>query len=244
MSSEGEQLEEVVARIQQRVQSRLSFADKQVHSCAATLALIRIMIAHAHGLIAVSGHAFAETGSAHVRAMFEAWIDIYAILEPGREEENARRCIIFGLIEFRDHSIANSALSRAELQQIEDALNPYRQEYGGLVADVERQRTKRDQRNSFYWTGVSRGKLIKRMEGAGIGDTLRSIYKLLSWDAHHVIAVALQTSIGTDEVGEVQVRFHPLQLPGDSAAFNRELACKMLVKAWLQVSKHLQVEPG
>jgi hypothetical protein len=122
LSEEAAQLKLVITRIHERVNSRLSFADERVDSGAATLALMRIMLSHGKALVAVSSQHFAETGSSHVRAMFEAWIDIYAILEPGKEEENARRCVVFGLLEFRDHSIAVGTLSATDLAHIEDAL--------------------------------------------------------------------------------------------------------------------------
>lgn len=243
LPGDGARLEIVISRVESRVMSRLTFPDEQVDSAAATIALLRIMLAHAHAVVMVSAQPFAEAGSANVRAMLEAWVDIYSILEPQREEENARRCVIFGLLEFRDHSIAMSALSADDLANIDIALSPYAQTHPALVADVELQRTKKDKRNSQYWSGTSRGELIARMEAKGVATTLRRIYKLLSWDAHHVVAVALQTSIRTTEQGGIEVGFHPLQLAENTAAFHRELASKMLIKAWLQIAKHLGVDP-
>ena len=241
---EGAKLEAVIARIQRRITSPLEFPDEKVASAAATLALLRIMIAHAQVVALVGAEAFAEASSANVRTMFEAWVEIYSILAPGSEEENARRCVVFGLLEFRDHSVASRTLSAEEEAQIEAEIAPYREKYPDLVANVEQQRTKKDPRNSNYWTGTGRGELIRRMEERGVASTLRSIYKMLSWDAHHVIAVALQTTIRTNESGSLEVGFHPLQLPEDTGAFNRTLAARMLIKAWLQVAKHLGIDPG
>lgn len=240
---EGAKLEAVIARVQRWITLPVEFPDGKVDSAAATLALLRIMITHAQVVALVGAEAFVEASSANVRTMLEAWMEICSILAPGREEENARRCVVFGLLEFRDHSVATRTLSAEEEAQIETEIAPYREKYPDLVADVEQQRTKKDPRNSHYWTGTGRVELIRRMEAQGVASTLRGIYKLLSWDAHHVIAVALQTTVRTNDSGSLEVELHPLQLPEDTGAFNRTLAARMLLKAWLQVCRHLGIDP-
>jgi hypothetical protein len=241
-SDEGARLEMVISRIESRIMGSLEFPDEKAASGAATLLLLRIMVAHAHIVAFASTQPFAEASSANVRAMFEAWVEIYSILHPGDPEENARRCIIFGLLEFREQALAVGTLSPEEEAQVESQIVPYREKYPRVVADIEMQRTNKDPRNSHYWTGTSRSELIRRMEERGVASTLRRIYKLLSWDAHHVIAVALQTTIRTNELGKIEIDFHPLQLPEDTGSFNRGLATKMLVKAWFQVATHLGIK--
>jgi hypothetical protein len=239
---EGNRLEKTITRIEARLNGTLSFADAKADSAAVTLALLRIMVAHAQSIVTVCATPYAEATGANVRAMMEAWIEIYSILEPGKEEENARRSVVFGLLEFRDHSIATGHLDQAELDRINDELASYRAIHGLLVADIEALRSGKGKRNRHYWTGKSRSALLKGMEDQGVASTLRSIYKMLSWDAHHVIAAALQSSVQTDAKGDIQVSFHPLALAEDTAAFNRYLAVQMLVRACLQVGKHLAVD--
>jgi hypothetical protein len=240
-SDEGARLEQVISRIESRIMGSLEFPDEKASSGAAILLLLRIMVAHAHLVSFASTQAFAEASSANVRAMFEAWVEIYSILHPGDPEENARRCIIFGLLEFREHALAVGTLSPEEEAEVHAQMLPYREKYPELVADIELQRTKKDPRNPHYWTGTSRSELIRRMEERGVGSTLRRMYKLLSWDAHHVVSVALQTTIRTNEFGKLEINFHPLQVPEHTGAFNRVLALKMLVKAWFQVATHLGI---
>lgn len=240
----GDELERVISRIRARLEASFSFPDEKVDSASAILALLRIMLAHAEAIVLVSKTPFAETGSANARAIFEAWVEIYSILEPGCEEANARRCVVFGLLEFRDHSIATGHLDADDLAKLEAVIAPYRVKYAGLIADVELQRTGKDKRSSQYWTGKGRGALMDAMEARGVASKLRSIYKMLSWDAHHVIAVAMRSSIRTNEEGTLEVGFQALQLPADSAEFNRYMAVQMLVKAWYQITTHLGIGPG
>jgi uncharacterized protein DUF5677 len=241
---EREGLERVLSRIEARLDTRFSFPDEKTHSAAATLALFRLMLAHAHAIRILGETPYAETAGANVRAMFEAWVDIYNILEPGREEINARRSIIFGLLEFKEHSISTGHLDTDDIAKLDAHLAPYRTEFPDLVQDVELQRTRKDPRNSNYWSGTSRSELIKRMEVAGVGSTLRSIYKMLSWDAHHVVAVALRASIRQTDDGTIDVGFEMLQTAEEAATMARYLAVRMLVKAWLQVTTHLGIDPG
>jgi hypothetical protein len=234
----------VIARIEQRVESRLGFPDEKVHSGAAVLLLMRIMLAHGKALTLLEVGPLATTGDVHLRAMFEAWIDLWAVLDSKDPEDQARRMIVFGLVEFRDHNPTTAGLSTEDRAHLEEALRPYKENFAALVQDIELQRTNKDPRNRFYWSGLSRTEQIRRMQARGVSDTLLDIYKLLSWDAHHVLAVALRTTIRKDEAGELQVMFHPQLLPEDSAHLNGTLAIKMLVKAWLPITKHLQLDPG
>src|SRR6185437_4776909 len=241
---DGDQLGRVVSRIEARLDSTFSFADEKAHSAAATLALLRMMVAHANAILAVSVTPYAETAGANARAMFEAWLDIYAILEAGHEEDNARRFVGFCVLVFRDYSIATGRLDDDDISKINMMIEAHRIERPQILADVKLQRTTKHRRNSHYWTGTSRTALIKLMEDRGVGSALRSIYKMLSWDAHHVIVVALRSSIATHPNGATEVGFHALQTPTQAALVNRYLAVKMLVKAWWQVTQHLGIDPG
>lgn len=241
---EGNQLEQAIDRIEARLGSTLTFADSKADSAAVTIALMRIMIAHVRAIAIVGATPYAEATGANVRAMMEAWIEIYSVLEPGKEEDSARRSVVFGLFEFRDHSRVTGHLDQAELDSIDNAIAPYRAKHGAMVADIEALRSRKDPRNRNYWTGTSRSALLERMETRGVASTLRSIYKMLSWDAHHIIAPALQSSVQTDSNGDIQVGYHPLAVPEDTAAFNRYLAVQMLTKAWIQVGNHLSVDLG
>ena len=240
----GDELESLIAHIETRLDSRFEFPDSKVDGGAATLGLLRIMLIHAHAIVAISNTPFAEAATANVRVMFEAWVEISTILEPGLEESNARRSVVFGLLEFRDHGDATGRLDEADFAKLDEVLRPYRTKYPELVADVEVQRTKKDPRSSQYWTGTSRSVLLAKMEQRGLASKLRSVYKMLSWDAHHVIAVALRSKIHANDDGSLETRFGILQPAGEYAEVNRFLAVQTLVKSWFAIATYLGVDPG
>lgn len=237
-------LDTVISRVEKRVTSTLTFADEKAESAAVTVALIRIMVDHARAVSLLTSSRLGETANAQVRSMMEAWIEIVAVLDGPDPEENARRSVVFGLLEFGDHGRQTGHLDEADYAQLEATLRPYREKHTALVDDVEAQRSGKDRRHRHYWTGVSRSELLKRMEERGLASQLRSVYKLLSWDAHHVIAAALQSSVSTDTNGVINVGYHPMGFDEDGDVFTRYLAVQILSHAWVQVAQHLAVDAG
>jgi hypothetical protein len=238
-------LDTTISHVANRLATTLSFADEKPESAAVVVALIRIMVDHAKAISLLTSGRLGETANAQVRSMMEAWIEIVAVLDGPDPEENARRSVVFGLLEFGDHGRQTGHLDEEDYAQLDAKLRPYRENHSELVADVEAQRSGKDKKRSrLYWTGVSRSELLKRMEERGPAAHLRSIYKLLSWDAHHVIAAALQSSVTTDANGVINVGYHALGLEEDGAVFTRYLAVQILGHAWVHVAQHLAVDAG
>jgi hypothetical protein len=114
----------------------LSFADAKADSAAVTLALLRIKVAHGQAIVSVCATPYAEDRGEHARHDGSLDRDIQQP-RTGKEEENARRSVVFGLLDFRDYSVGTGHLDQAELDRINDELAFYRAIHGLLVADIE-----------------------------------------------------------------------------------------------------------
>jgi hypothetical protein len=111
-----------------------------------------------------------------------------------------------------------------------------RQHHSALVSEVEAARGKRGA-GSRYWSGKGPNALIDAVQPAIDSRTdLSGYYKLASWDAHHVMAPALDAGViyGGEEV---RIQFGPRHPPAEAATFASGVAIYFLRSRWELLSE-------
>ena len=243
-------LDQPLDYLQRHVKDQLNFPDEDVEAVAATMALLRTMIAQAEAIRLLAKSEFAEAGASSLRTIFEAWCDLRAILTDGDRNENGRRFRIFALLEFRDYirsQVSATDDHASELSDIAKELKPYEREYAALVAQIEQERKK----GAKLWSAKTRTAMLKTMDAAPPpsgktrledATTLVQIFKVLSWESHNILVGILDVKIGTDENGQTRLQFGHRQTQQEAGAFNCAMAERMLGDSWIQFQRAFKLD--
>ena len=250
LERDAARLDTALAYLQRRLKTRLDFPDEEVEAVAATMALLRTMVAQAEAIRLLAKSEFAEAGSSNLRTIFEAWCDLRAILGDGDRNANGRRFRVFALLEFRDYiksQVSESDDQASELADIENELEPYQRSHKDLVAQIEKEREK----GAKLWSGKTRTAMLRALDAAPTASgktrpedvpTLVQIFKVLSWESHNILIGVLDVKIDTDEKGETRILFGHRQTQREAGAFNCAMAERMLGDSWMQVQRAFKIE--
>jgi hypothetical protein len=239
IQTQNESLEALLAHLRGELSDlRIQKADSDLAN--ALFAILRLMLVHAEATRMLAKTPAAEATGANVRAAFEAWIDIRYILSIGDPMENALRNAIFGLLEFGNYARDATTVSAEELQHVAQLVEYYRDKAPSIVAEEEARFT--DKRRPLYWSGKSRAKMLDLIDAKDPNViSLSRVYRLFSWDAHHVINVALESrQIGED--GKEGIQIVPKMDPSEVGVFNSAIIARMLGDAWVKICRALRIK--
>jgi len=138
-----------------------------------------------------------ETAIPNLRSLLEAFGELNYLLDGPDRLDRAHTAFLFALREIRDF-LKKWGEDADELTKVEQQL----EEKGHLVPGAHRAAL--DARN--FWTTSGRAELINKaldaaLRGAGVAPDAalgRQLYKLLSWDEHHVMATFLAIELNPE----------------------------------------------
>jgi len=219
--------------------------DELVEAAGACFSFLRVMLSHAAIVRDTSDKENAEAATANVRAMLEAYAEIYHILQQPDINAAGVRNIIFALLELRDFmTISPVADFTEDLKHIERKLDHYRSRFNDVVSEVEKLRNPDKGKGQIYASG-GRTKLVDATgEDLEDPESPARLYRVLCWDAHHVVTTALDLTI---EYGPDAINFstHSRIDFTTQGMLNRHAATMLLVRSWSLMRKKLRItEPN
>jgi hypothetical protein len=235
---EAARLELIIPRARKMLARRREIPDEDADIGAAMLALVHAMLDHADAILTLSRTPQAETGMAHLRVMLEGWMELESILTIGDARQNALRYAIFGALELRDTFVATGQ-DPEDIAAANARVEEYRARAPEAVAAEEKRRAKK--RRPHFWSDMGRSKTLAAIDAAqGTDKTLVHLYKVLSWDAHHIVAPALNVWFDRSG-GELRINYELRQTPEEASLFIRATAARILDATGPHVAKVLRI---
>ncbi len=164
------------------------FGEEDHDVAVVATALLRKALIQATAALTIVQTEVAEAAIPNVRSLFEAFGELHCLLQAPDELSKARTAFLYALRQLRDYSFKwnddPNGLARVNAQL---------EEIGRAVPDAYAEALARQN----YWTKIGRAQLIENAlvaatAAAGLGADLGNrLYKLLSWDEHHVMATLL-----------------------------------------------------
>ena len=178
--SESQRLAWLIGEVEERASSGTSpaIAPSDVSLLLVTTSMVEVALQYTkaiHALITAGLHLAAGPIE---RGLWELWNDFRYLLMTPDPERQALKVLINASMEVRDFIGKNRPDDRTSQMSIERGLESYRGEDPDLFEEVLLQRKKR----RFHWSGLSFTEVARAVSG----DT--RVYKILSWDAHNLLA--------------------------------------------------------
>jgi hypothetical protein len=205
-------------------------AIEELVSIAAT-AMFRAGYVQAAGVHTLCKSKQWEAAGANIRGLVESVIELHELFKVGSSNENSIKMLVFALLQLREYHQQQNG-SAVEIARLDKRLADLETAGPGPYAEVVQQIAKGKPR---YWPGRSRSAMLadtdkwaSQVLPAEAPDLLKQGYKLLSWEAHHVM-VLLQY-IGNVPAGS-SAMVVTMQGPEDPE-FYAGFAARMLALAW------------
>jgi hypothetical protein len=214
----------------------------KVEVAAAVLSWYRAMITEAEAISLLCATEHAESAASNLRSLCEAWLQLRYTLKCATDPNDAaRRARTFALLEFHDYLLAKGAIA-AELKLVTDEIAAVRALDPIVVAELEKGRATTGPARLKYWSGKGPTGLIADVQRTIDPLTrLSDYYKLASWDAHQVMAPALNASL--DPGPPPRLRLKAKLEPAEDAMFFEAVALYFLQDGYSLIASYFDWPP-
>jgi hypothetical protein len=170
----------LVAHLGETVHNPRTLAPEDAEVFVVATAWMRRALSYSRAVSLLIAHDEIEATPPVERALLEVVAELAYLIRHGDPRENAARVRAAAAFEYYAFAVEQGYdRASAAFREAEELVERRRREHPGMIAEMELARSK----GRFHWSGLSR----TRLGTIALGPTYRTIYGMLSWDAHPVV---------------------------------------------------------